>query len=344
MNCTVIFYIHHQNKETVNKPKVSIIIPSRNEEKHIAKCLNSVLASDYGVENMEIIVSDGLSTDRTRQIIEDMQKKHPNIHLIDNHKESTPHGLNAGIKASRGDYVMILGAHSEISENYISNNLKILEDDPKIGGVGGRILNAYENITSEAISQAMSSSFGVGNAKFRTTDYDGFVDTAAFAVYRREVFEQVGLFDENLIRNQDAEFNYRLRQAGYKIYLSKHCYAKYYVRASFKKLFVQYYEYGYWKIHFNHIYKKITSVRQVFPMLYVLNLILTASSWLFFMPLFYLTLSLTILHFLLALYFAFAKSKGLKKSLLILESFYILHISYGLGYLTGIIRLPFKNL
>jgi len=322
---------------------VSIIIPSKNEEKYIAKCLNSVLANDYGVENMEIIVSDGRSVDRTRQIIKDMQKVHSCLHLVDNQKEFTPDGLNKGIKVSRGDYVMILGAHSEISKNYISSNIRILEDNSDIGASGGKIVNAFENPTSEAISKAMSSKFGVGNAKFRTQNYQGYVDTAAFAIYRREVFDEIGLFNENLVRNQDAEFNYRLKQVGYKIYLTSDCYAKYYVRSTFKELFVQYYQYGFWKIHFNFIHQKITSLRQIFPMLFILILLFTLISWTFFIPLFYVSLGFTVLHFLLALYFSFRKSKKLNKFLLIFKSFYTLHISYGLGYLLGILNAVFKR-
>ena len=326
-----------------NKPQISIIIPTRNEEKSIAGCLESVINCDYDLGQIEIIVSDGLSTDRTRTIVEEYQKEYSGIKLINNPSQFTPHGLNRGVESASGEFIMILGAHSEISKNYISSNIQILEENPDIGASGGRIVNAHENPTSEAISLAMSSKFGVGNAKFRTQDYQGYVDTAAFAVYRREVFDKTGMFDENLVRNQDAEFNYRIRQAGYKIFLTSDCYAKYYVRSTFKKLFVQYYQYGFWKIHFNLIHQKITSLRQIFPMLFILILLLTLTSWTFFMPLFYVSLGLTLLHFLLALYFSFRKFSKLQKILLVFKSFYTLHISYGLGYLLGILNAVFKR-
>lgn len=325
------------------KNTVSVVIPSRNEEDYIEKCIRSVLASDYGTQNLEIVVADGMSTDQTRTIVKRLQSESPNILLVDNPRQTTPYGLNAGIKASQGEFVMILGAHSEISTDYIRENLRILLDHKDIGGAGGRIVNGYSDEVSEAISIAMSSKFGVGNAKFRTTDYEGYVDTAAFAVYRREVFDRVGFFDENLVRNQDAEFNYRLRQAGYRIYLTNACYAIYYVRSSFKKLFRQYFQYGYWKIHFNYIYKRITSVRQVFPLFYLLNVLVMLFSWLFWMPLFYLTLGFTFLHFVLALYFAMNSSSTFKQKAKILGGFYILHISYGLGYLKGIFQVPFMK-
>jgi GT2 family glycosyltransferase len=322
---------------------ISVIIPTKNEEIYISRCLISIIENDYSTKNIEIIVSDGLSTDRTRTIVKDFQKKHSNIKLIDNPAQYTPHGLNRGVESAKGEFIMILGAHSKISRNYISSNIRVLEENSDIGASGGKIVNAFENQASEAISKAMSSKFGVGNAKFRTQDYQGYVDTAAFAVYREEVFDRIGMFDENLVRNQDAEFNYRLRQAGYKIYLTSDCYAKYYVRSSFKELFIQYYQYGFWKIHFNFIHQKITSLRQVFPMLFIIIILLTLISWTFFMPLFQITLGFVILHFILALYFSFRKSNKLHKIFLVFKSFYTLHISYGLGYLFGILKAIFKK-
>ena len=182
----------------------------------------------------------------------------------------------------------------------------------------------------------MSSAFGVGNAHFRTGSKNGFVDTVAFGAYRNEVFEKIGYFDEDLIRNQDDEFNFRLLQNGFKIYLNSNIKSKYYVRASFSKLYKQYYQYGYWKVYVNKKHKAVTSIRQLVPLFFVLFLFLGFT--LSFLHWILGTLfSLGLLAYIgLAIVFASQKSTSFEKITGIAYTFFLLHFSYGLGYLVGI--------
>lgn len=316
---------------------VSIVIPCRNEEKYIGLCLDSILKQDYPKELISVYVCDGKSTDNTIGIIKSYALKEKIIHHIVNEKQTTPYALNLGIKSSVSEVVIILGAHSELYRDYVTNCMKTLEIDEKIGCAGGIIENVYENGITEIIGKAMSSSFGVGNAHFRTGDKDGYVDTVAFGAYKREVFERIGLFDEELARNQDDEFNYRLIKNGFKIYLSWEIRSKYYVRASFNKLFRQYYQYGYWKIYVSKKHKAVTTLRQLVPLFFVLYIFTGACAAAFNKYICY-AYFLGLFIYLAASFFAALKlSKGIVQLLNIMRSFFILHFSYGWGYLKGIV-------
>jgi glycosyltransferase involved in cell wall biosynthesis len=317
--------------------KVSIIIPCRNEEAYIEKCLQSIVETNYPKEKLEVFVVDGMSDDKTRSIIQDYAEKHHYIHLIDNKKQTTPFALNIGIQASVSDVKIILGAHATIDKDYIFHSVNILKNQPETACVGGVIENVYENNVSKVIGKAMSSVFGVGNATFRTGGVDGYVDTVAFGAYRSEVFDKIGYFDEDLVRNQDDEFNFRLIAHGYKIFLSNSIKSKYYVRASFKKLQKQYFQYGYWKVFVNQKHQTITTVRQLFPALFVLGVFLGFFVVLFFPLMKYFYFMMLGLYVLLASYFSFKKSEKNVDFFAVIFSFLILHFSYGLGYLKGIV-------
>jgi glycosyltransferase involved in cell wall biosynthesis len=321
----------------VSNLKVSIIIPCRNEELYIERCIFSILNSNYPKESIDIFISDGLSTDKTRSIVKNLSNKYDCIHLIDNNNKTTPYALNLGLKKSTADVKIILGAHAEIYPDFIIENINIFKIDEKIGCVGGVISNVYENETAEIIGQAMSSPFGVGNAHFRTGNKNGYVDTVAFGAYKKEVFENIGFFDEELARNQDDEFNYRLTKYGYKVYLSDKIKSKYYVRGSFLKLFKQYFQYGYWKVLVNKKHKTITTVRQLIPLFFVLFIISGAIASIFHSFLFYSYITILFIYLALALFSAIDRTSSLKKTLLLIFTFFGLHFSYGLGYFLGII-------
>ncbi len=316
---------------------VSIVIPCLNEKHYILRCLDSIAFQSYPSHLITTYVCDGNSDDGTKEIINDYTNKHHQFALLNNIKKTTPFALNMGITHSEADIIIILGAHSELDKDFVLQSVLSFEIDPAIRCTGGVLENVYENSTSQIIGAAMSSSFGVGNAHFRTGNKSGYVDTVAFGAYKREIFEQVGLFDEELIRNQDDEFNFRITKAGYKIYLNHEIKCRYFVRASFKKLYKQYYQYGYWKVFVNKKHHTITTVRQLVPLFFVLYLIALAASialpkWVF------LGMSVFgILYILLAFLFAFKQKTGsLKNTFGVAYTFFILHFSYGLGYLKGI--------
>jgi glycosyltransferase involved in cell wall biosynthesis len=315
---------------------VSITIPCRNEERYIGKCLQSIVNCNYSKSLLEVFVCDGMSDDQTVSIINKFVSEHPYIHILENKLQTTQYALNMGLKASDADIKIILGAHSEIYPDYIDKCIEAFAIHPDIGCVGGLLENVMEDENSAVISMAMSSSFGVGNAHFRTGGKDGYVDTVAFGAYKNEVFAKAGYFDEDLVRNQDDEFNFRLIKHGYKIYLSHSIRAKYYVRASFRKLYRQYFQYGYWKVFVNKKHRVITTLRQIVPAFFVL-FIFTGLVLSLLHP--YITIAyLSVLFLYLLLGLRAAREKSAKTGVMtkIAFTFFLLHWSYGTGYLKGI--------
>ncbi|MBL0329971.1 MAG: glycosyltransferase family 2 protein [Bacteroidetes bacterium] len=316
---------------------VSIVIPCRNEEKYIGRCIDSILMQDYPHEKLSIFICDGMSTDETVAIVKDYAVKHAFIQLLVNEKQTTPFALNLGIKASTSDVVIILGAHSELYPDYVSSCVEAFDFAPNIGCTGGIIENVYENEISDVIGKAMSSSFGVGNAHFRTGNKNGFVDTVAFGAYKRDVFHKIGYFDEELIRNQDDEFNFRLIKNGFTIYLFRKIRSKYYVRASYGKLFKQYEQYGYWKVYVNKKHNTVTTLRQVVPLFFVLYLLFGVLAS-FFGYVYFTLFAIGLLLYAAAGYlFAYNLSTDQFQITNIIRVFFILHFSYGWGYLKGMI-------
>ena len=323
--------------------KVSIIIPCKNEENYIEKCINSILNSNYPKDLISIYVCNGLSTDKTEEIVNKYIKINPQVYLLINQYQTTPKGLNLGLRAAKSDVKIILGAHSEVDPNFIQENVNILQQHSEVGCVGGVIKNVFENRTSEIIGAAMSSPFGVGNAHFRTGDKEGIVDTVAFGAYRKEVFEKIGYFDEELVRNQDDEFNFRMIKNGYKIFLSQKIISLYYVRASFKKLYKQYYQYGYWKVFVNKKHQTVTSIRQLIPLFFVIFIFQGFVTSFFHSYILLLNLFVLILYSVLAFIFASKVITNLKNVFLVILAFLILHLSYRTGYLKGILDFVVLN-
>jgi hypothetical protein len=242
-----------------------------------------------------------------------------------------------GLQESKEDFKMILGAHAALPNDYIEKCMQTFIENPEADCVGGIIINEYQDATSQAIGCAMSSSFGVGNAHFRTGNKNGFVDTVAFGMYRKEVFEKIGYFREELIRNQDDEFNFRMEKNGMKCYLNTELHSKYYVRGTLSKLMKQYYQYGYWKVYVNLLHGQITTARQLVPFAFVCYLILLVLSNII-VPKYSMFAALPLLlYFILAMVFA-AKAKS-KEPRATLFSFFILHLGYGWGYLRGVIEM-----
>lgn len=317
-------------------PFVSVIIPCRNEEKFIAKNLDSILNQDYKGK-LEVIVVDGLSDDRTPEIVQAYSQKYPSqIRLLKNEQQFTPQALNIGIENCAGDVFVILGGHAFLEKNFISKNVVQLLNDKSIGCSGGVINSIYENNTGYLISKAMSSVFGVGNATFRLGGSRSFVDTVAFGAYRKKVFDEIGGFDEVLVRNQDDDYNYRVLKGGYKILFDPLIVSNYYVRSSFKQLQKQYYQYGYWKVYVNKKHKQVTTARQMFPALFILGIItgfsLSFVSFIFF----YITAGFIALYIFLGFYFGFKLAQKISDALILFRIFAILHFSYGFGYIRGI--------
>ena len=188
---------------------LSVICPIYNEEKYIAKCIESILSQDYPKDDMEVIFVDGMSTDKTREIVAEYAMMYPFIRLVDNPDRIVPPAMNIGIRMAEGDIIIRLDAHATFPENYFSELTKNLIDlgAENVGGVC-RTLPVDDSIKARSIASVLSSSFGMGNSYFRIgADSVMEVDTVPFGCFRRDLFDRIGYFDEQLIRNQDDEFN-----------------------------------------------------------------------------------------------------------------------------------------
>jgi len=308
---------------------VSVIIPCRNEKDYISRCLDSIAAQDFPKENLEVLVVDGFSEDKTREIVKKYAEKYPFIKLLNNPKKYIPFALNIGIKESRGEVIIRMDAHASYESSYIRKCLENLRSG-KVDNVGGIIktLAPKKSLTSKTIALVLSHPFGVGNSYFRAgSKKPRLVDTVFGGCYKKEVFEKIGLFDERLIRSQDIEFNKRLRNAGGKILLVPDIIAYYYPSASFLNFFNHNFKDGFWTIYPLKFGVRIFSFRHLIPLFFVLTL--GWSIW----P--YLLISL-FFSFKLAL-----REKDVRLFFLMPIAFFCRHFGYGLGSLWGLIKLLF---
>lgn len=324
-------------------PLVTLIMPIRNESGFIEKSLGSVLAQDYPADRLEIIVVDGMSTDGTREIVQSFQREYPIITIIDNPGKIVPKGINAALKSAKGDVIVRVDGHCEIFPDYVRQCVRHLLDS-KADGVGGPIETVGNSYTAQAIALAMSSKFGVGGSAFRTIkDREIFAETVPFPAYTRQAIEKAGNYDEELVRNQDDEYNYRLRKLGGRLLLSPDIRSRYYSRSTFRSLWRQYFQYGYWKVRVMQKHPHQMRLRQVIPFLFVFSLGVSLAS-----------ATVTEMGFL-AFKCILGSYAGTNLTASILEArngrwrflpalpviFTILHFSYGTGFMKGLFK--FRN-
>jgi succinoglycan biosynthesis protein ExoA len=322
-----------------NLPFVSVVMPVRNEATFIGRSLHAVLAQDYPSERMDVVVADGMSTDGTRQTVESFQTRHPELKLINNPGKIVPTGLNLAIAEARGEVIVRVDGHCEIANDYVRRCVEHLLNDG-VDGVGGPLETIGETSLARVIAIAMSSVFGVGGAAFRTKTKTILTDTVAFPAYTRSIIERAGPFDEELVRNQDDEYNYRLRKMGARILLASDVRCRYYGRSSLTSLGRQYFQYGYWKVRVLQKHPGQMQPRQFVPPLFV-------GACLIFLLL--LPLTPVAGYFLAAAVGSYAAA-NLTASILALRKnkyrllplmpvvFAILHVAYGLGFLTGLVK------
>lgn len=324
---------------------VSIICPIYNEEKYIDKCIQSILHQDYPQNDMEVLFVDGMSQDRTRKIIAEYSSSYPFIKLLNNEKRIVPPAMNIGIRAAKGDIIIRLDAHAIFPENYISELIIALEN-LKADNVGGvcRTLPVKNTPVCKAIAYVLSSSFGMGNSQFRVgTKKIVEVDTVPFGCFKRSLFNQVGYFDEDLIRNQDDEFNGRIIKNGGRIYLLPHLVIDYFARDSIKKVWRMFYQYGLFKPLVNKKLGSPATVRQFFPLFFVLGILLGPLSFLI-NPIFILIyISVLIFYLFIATIFSIKNTHKIKEILYQVLAYLTVHLSYGWGYLVGIAKIFTKR-
>lgn len=327
-----------------NLPFVSIIIPCRNEEKHIGKCLDSVVSQDYPKENLEVLVVNGASEDKTKKIIEDYAKKHSFIKLSENSKKFTPFGLNIGIKAAKGEIVARMDAHAGYPKDYISKCVKFLKESgaDNVGGVV-KTSPAENTLAARAIAFCLSHPFGVGGSYFRLgSKAPRLVDTVFGGCYKREVFDKIGYYNEKLIRSQDIEFNQRLKKAGGKILLTPEIVVNYYPKSTLSDFLNHNFQDGIWTTYPLKFGIRVFSFRHLIPLIFVLSSLAILILGIFY-PIFgQIFIFGALLYAALNIYFsagiAFGE-KDLRYLFLMPLVFGIRQFGYGLGSIFGLIKI-----
>lgn len=342
-------------KSGITSPFISVILPIRNEAQYITDCLNSILSQDYPPYLIEVLVVDGMSDDSTRELVKQFIEKEerkserlyssadpqrdgkPAIYLLDNPARIVPNALNIGLSHAKGEIIIRVDGHCLIDRDYVQRCVELL----KITGadnVGGLMRGEGNNIVGQAVSLATSSPFGVGGARFHYSTKACWVDTVYLGAYRREVFDRIGGFDEELVRNQDDEFNFRLLQAGGRIWLDPSIQVTYYARSNFSSLWRQYFQYGLYKVRVIQKRGQVASWRHLVPAGFVVGLALTA-----FFSLFtgnYLWSLLVAGPYLLAnvMTSLWTARRDWKTLPFLPLTFLTLHLSYGSGFLWGLWR------
>ena len=324
-----------------NLPFVSILMPIRNEADFITRSLGPVLEQNYPADRLEIIVADGMSTDGTREIVKSQQTLHPNLRLIDNPGKIVPTGLNAALAQARGDIIVRVDGHTIIAPDYVRECVAELQRSGA-DNVGGRMNAVSEGWIGQAVALATSSPFGVGGARFHYSEREEWVDTVYMGAWRGDVFKRIGLFDEELVRNQDDEFNYRLLSQGGRILLSPRIKSRYYNRSTLRSLCRQYFQYGYWKVRVLQKHPRQMQPRQFVPPTFVAVL----SSSLLMAPFsiggkrMFIAVagSYTIANLAASIITARKADNGSKLLPLLPVTFATLHLAYGLGFLIGLGR------
>jgi glycosyltransferase involved in cell wall biosynthesis len=247
---------------------VSIVIPCRDERDYIESCLRSILAQTLPPGDFEVIVADGISGDGTREILKRLAEGEPRLRVIDNPGRIVSTGLNAAIREAQGSIIMRMDVHTEYASDYICQCLAVLRETGA-ENVGGPWVAKAEGLLGRAIARAFQSPFSVGDPHGHNASYEGTHDTVYLGCWPRQVFDKIGFFDEELVRNQDDEFNLRLMRAGGKIWQSPRIRSWYRPRESLRALFRQYLQYGYWKVRVIQKHRMPTSVRHLIPASFV---------------------------------------------------------------------------
>ncbi len=325
-------------------PTVSVIVPCLNERTTIPLLLEGLYNQTYPRSSMEIVISDGGSTDGTKDVITGWHTQHQGlvVRVVDNPAQTIPTALNTAIKASTGEFIVRLDAHSEPSQDYVERSVDALISGQaqNVGGVWD-IRPGSEHWIAQSIAEAASHPIGVGDAWYRYSDVPAEVDTVPFGAFKRELLAKVGMFDETLLANEDYEFNTRIRQAGGTVWLDPAIRSVYYARSTLKALSKQYWRYGFWKLQMLRRYPDTIRWRQALPPAFVAGLVFLILLAPFFSIIFWLLIGL------IGLYSLFLFIAGLQIGLKEKKGFYLLgvplaiacmHFSWGSGFLWGILN------
>jgi glycosyltransferase involved in cell wall biosynthesis len=325
----------------MSHPFVTVIVPTRDEERYIAVTLDSILATAYPADRLEVLVVDGRSRDRTPAVVSEYAAQHPAVVLLDNPKRTAPAALNVGIRVARGEIIVRMDAHVVYPPDYLPLAVAALLETGA-DNVGGVIVTrpGADTPMGRAIALGLSHPFGVGNSYFRIgTAERRWVDTVPFGCFRRSLFDRVGLFDEELVRNQDDEFNFRIRRRGGRVLLLPNLVADYYARPSLRDVARMYFQYGYFKPLVARKLGRIMTARQLVPAAFLLTLAGAGflTPWLPWAAVVGGAVAGAYALAVGACALTVATRHGVRCGLALGAIFAVLHASYGLGFLRGIV-------
>ena len=324
-----------------NCPFVSALLVTKNEQSYIERAMLSLINQTYPKENYEIIIIDGESTDNTLQIVNELIEKYKtdsfDIKILNNSKHILSAGWNIGIKEAKGEYVVRIDAHAEADNDFIEKNVQTINKIEDAICVGGRLTTKSIDGDDDIVSKVLSSPFGVGNSSFRVSDKAGYADTAVYGLYKKEIFNQIGYFNEQYVRNQDIELHSRIREVGGKFYFNPEIHSIYYSRNTVKKMIKQALGNGKWNMVLLKNHSSAVRLRHLIPFAFVLFLIVTGALGFVWKYFWWLELGVMALYLLLGLIFGIKKTKRMSEIIKMPFLFLILHVSYGVGYLEGIL-------
>jgi succinoglycan biosynthesis protein ExoA len=318
-------------------PFVSVIIPIRNEARCIGLCLESVLGQDYPCDRMEVLVADGASEDCSRAILERFRARDRRLNVIDNPRGIVSTGLNTALKTAKGEVIVRVDAHTEYALDYVRACVAVLEET-KADNVGGPAQTRAETYRERAIAAAYHSRFACGGARFHDVHYEGLVDTVTYGCWRKYTFAWVGLFDEELVRNQDDEHNLRLTRAGGRVWQSPRIRSWYRPRGTLTGLFRQYMQYGYWKVRVIQKHRLPASFRHLVPGLFIATLFLLLFAAPFWRPALWTWVGLVGAYLLSSIMAStvIAWRSGLTLLPVLPAVLWCYHFGYGYGFVRGV--------
>ena len=313
---------------------MTIAIPCLDEERHIEACLDDVFAQDYPADRFEVIVADGMSTDRTRDILHEISARHPDrLRVIENPRRHQAPAMNAMIAEARGEVVVRMDVHARYAPDYVRQCVAVLEETGA-DNVGGAQRAVAETWFQRGLCAALDSPLGVGGARYRDPNMEGFVDTVFLGAFRRRVLDVVGGYDDNAVTNEDAELNQRILEAGGKVFLSRKIVVNYTPRSSFRSLARQYFKYGKGRARTLLKHKRFPTIRPALPFLMVAG----GVTLLVVPPLQLLAPVAFGLYGGAVLVEAVRVSRrhGLALAPVVAAIFPVLHISHGVGFAVGL--------
>ncbi len=331
---------------TLRKVAVSVVIPCFNEERFIAGVLQN-LSNQFDQESYELIVVDGRSTDKTRQVVADFAQHNPqsSVRIIDNPARNIPVALNLGIREAQGKYIVRMDAHSVPSAGYVRRCVELLASgEASVVGMPWMIRPGTATSVAQAIAHAVAHPFGIGDAQYRLkTSTPQLVDTVPFGAFKKSLWTELGGFNEELLANEDYDFNYRVQKNGGKVLLDSKEHSNYFARATFSELAAQYFRYGHWKAQMVKLHPRSIRLRHFVAPAFVSSVVVFGLLSFFWLPALWALLVVLGSYALLATVFALSiasRSREWKLFFILPAVFFVIHCAWGLSFLLGLVKPP----